>query len=132
MKKSISIILTLLYLFTAQLTVHAFAMHWWSHWTHNNNHTEKQHHCWSTTNDKEDTHDMSLCLEQSMWAFVEYVPYIIDSGTDYLHQTDYKFSIDKTAEQLYTYSLHDPWWGDDWNFPRYLDQLYGHGIIMHC
>lgn len=136
MKKSVCIILTLLYFFTAQLTVHAFAMHWWLHWNHHNTHTEAQHHCWhthdSSNKDKEDSHDMSLCLEQSMWAFVEYMRNISDTITKYIYQPTYTFFSNESTEEFYSYSLHDPWWGEDWNFSEYLDQLYGHGIVMHC
>lgn len=126
MKKSISLMLIILYFFTGQLTVHVFAMHWWLHWTHH------KHHCWHTDSNKDNTHDMSLCLEQSMWAFVESIPYITDTNTDYKQRLIYTFFASSTIEQQYIYSLHDPWWWNDGNFSIYLDQLYGHGIIMHC
>ena len=134
MKKVIAITLSLLYFFTAQLTVHAFAMHGWSHWNHHNNNTQEQHHCWHINNNwsEEDKHDMSLCLKQSMWAFVENIPYITDNNVAYIYQQTYALSSTETTDQLYTFSLYDPWWWEDWNFPIYLDELYGHGIIMTC
>jgi len=146
MNKLLSLLISLLYFFTAQLSVHAFTMHPPSHWWAEHHHEEKKPDCWhpqpthdhdSHQDESEDhhgEHDMTMCFEQSVWVV------IIDTAdiTDYNDDNNI-LPIVKclTSEQdkidQYFYSIHDPWRWDDWCFSDFLNNdLYGHWVIMHC
>jgi hypothetical protein len=131
MKKYLSACCICIYLFTAQLTVHAFTMHgWWEHTKHTQ-HMQTHEHTTTPPQERSD-HNMSVCLKQSIAILDTYTPLIIDTLFSYgLVKTYTDFSLLPNKDE-YIVSFHDPWWGDDGDFPRFVDELYGHGIIMHC
>jgi len=157
MNKMIRSLSILIYFFTAQLSVHAFTMHWSLHWE---SHWGAEHHesgeecsCW----DKKSTHDhdmpnwedddhylenkdndhekhnMTMCLEQSLWVFVLDSVDIVDYEYGYILPSLDCTTIQQDRIDQYFYSINDPWRWDDWCFSEFLNNdLYGHWIIMHC
>lgn len=152
--KLLSVILSLLYFFTAQLSVHAFTMHWSLHWEWRwgaeHHHEDKKPGCWhpQPTHDHSDhadntqhqenhddhwDHDMSMCLDQSMWAFVISDIDIQDLSLALVQPIRNDIKITSSIHDQYFYSLHDPWRWEDWVFSKFLkNDLYGHWVIMHC
>lgn len=153
MNRLLWIISAIIYFFTAQLTVHAFAMHPAWHWDSEHHHAASQPDCWHPQashdhNDHADDshhknhddhweHDMSMCLEQSMWAFtinvIEFSSIEVKNTTSYYDYNGTQY----LAVNQYFVSLHDPWrpweWWSEWTFSKFLKtDLYGHWIIMHC
>lgn len=146
MKKALSLWLSLIYLFTAQLTVHAFTMHPASHdTTEHHHHDDQDCDCWhkqdahnhashNTHNETDHgSHDMTMCMEQSVWVLalntidttsydIDYILPIWGILTNQQHPLDHYF-----------YSINDPWRWDHWWFSDFLNNdLYGHWVIMHC
>ena len=126
MKKFCVYLLIIAYVWTAQLTVHNFAIHGWT--TH-----EGMSPCWHSSNTwEQNSHDMAMCLEQSMWAFVSDTPTLYTT----LHLPTIFTTSTQAFLQEYTHianHIEDPWWDTlHWNFSHFRQQLYGHGIVMHC
>lgn len=145
MHKSLWILLLIIYFFTAQLSVHAFTMHPWTHWTGEHHDEEKKPDCWHPTpthdhnshdegnNDDHNGHDMTMCMEQSVWVYnSDVIDYIDCDHVTLLPSQEYATTKKDHIDQ-YFYSIKDPWRWEDPGFSKFLkSDLYGHGIIMHC
>lgn len=131
-RKLFAALLCLVYVYTNQLGIHAFAMHGEAEQSDINVITHKD--CWhhDNHNTKKDNDDSSMdCLTQWKNASSSYSNSTIDTpfiARD-VNLTTFLF-IDKKVIDQYYYSIHDPGWWIHWNFSKFLDDLYGKGIVM--
>lgn len=135
MRRILSMLLAVCYLFTAQSVVHGFAMHWL--WT---SHDDEVHPCWHNDDHNKhsdhDDHDMSFCLEQSMGAFVSDGLHIQSSPLPHL----YLFGVNDVccfpsmeyARVWDLLTINDPWWNIHGSFSDFLQEHYWHSVILHC
>lgn len=144
LKEIICVLAIGMYAFTAQLVVHAFAMHWdmtgydeiTIHTTHHHTAESDTHHhgdneaCTCGTQDHKD-HDMILCLNQSEWIVVD-DPFLTQEIKVLQYITfvpTYPLSYSSEWDSLY--SNHDPGRWDSISFAKFLNTHYW-SIIMHC
>ena len=151
MKIILQLLVVFTYLFTAQFTVHAFAMigelsHWKNTHTIDSSsivteHNADQHHCNSGSVDTDlwehqasqdhENHDMNVCLTQS-----EGVVMSIDTLIDWLNHLifvptvpEYKLEIDGDTIRHWW-----PWesgWDESVSFTKFLWTHYW-SVVMHC
>ena len=159
LNKFLSLSAILVYAFTAQLWVHAFAMHgeameyhtWWDHHTSSDGHShwEKSHHCqkWLSHETKDakkhtnhlvhtddsdhDRNSMVLCLTQSEWTLVNdtFAIKIIDIPL-FVPPTP-QYSLQNVVNHDLFYYIDDPGWWDDVSFAKFLDTHVG-STVMNC
>jgi hypothetical protein len=136
--KIFTTLLLVIYFTTSLLPVHAFAMHS----THDTNdhhqeitencgHPQSDHDHNSHSKDNSEHTDMSECIDQWKWTVIDdtvvfsqhdYIPYILPP---------IKYNEDIVYNDLYKYSLHDPWRWDNASFAKFIMSHYWE-TILHC
>ena len=75
---------------------------------------------------------MNMCLEQSMWAFVQDEATIEKTHQVYTYKTLTTISYIDVLQDIWWDILHDPWRSKQWYFSSFVQQYYGNGVVMHC
>jgi len=158
-KKLLSILAICIYASTAQLGVHAFAMHGnaMEHHeditqvedTHEHESTSSHAHetqkedCWHPEpshdhdlhltpgeNEDHDHNGMTMCMTQSEWIIIS------DFSTKEIKVAQFvppipQYTYVESIAHQYFYSIEDPGWWEDHSFSKFLNTHYW-SVIMHC
>jgi len=159
-KKLLSILAIATYAFTAQLGVHAFAMHGNAmeyheestqvedthehEWPSSHAHESKKADCWhpepshdhdshlTPSGDEDHEHnDMMLCLTQSEWTLISDDLPIKEIKVAWFTPPLPTYSLVEATVEEHVFSYHDPGWWQDTSFAKFLDTHYW-SVIMHC
>ena len=125
LRKLFAALLCLIYVYTNQLGIHAFALH--GETIQANAHTITQEDCWD-----HDTNSSMECITQWKNVVSSYDNIDINSiYIAYINSSSIIFPItQKDLIDKYYFSIHDPGRGVQWVFSKFIDDLYGKGIIM--
>jgi hypothetical protein len=124
-------LLCVIYVYTNQLGIHVFAMHW--ELLQNSTEVSTQENCWHNNTHNSDNNKSNMdCLTQVKDVLSsEYDSVTIDT-TYVAHDNNIAVLLysEKQIIDQYYYSINDPGRWDQGNFSKFLDDLYGKGVVM--
>lgn len=144
MKNLKRVSLFIIYMFSNALIVHAFAMHGAHDVAAHSHHYNTEKETTGSHNNTDCYHDQDTentktpsdinhtkCLEQVKEVFAS-KHHILDESISARVFPRVCATWQERDIVLRNISLHDPWRAKHGNFSLFVEQLYGHGVIMHC